>query len=102
MRLVDAVAGNVVTPNVINKNDATKSELNLKLVLCSDRLSLAVSPARSVRELFLHNSKTELLVSVHKMIIIFWSQLVSGRGVECFSFVRNEKCSRFCVYGCCY
>lgn len=40
MRLVGAVAGNVMTSNVINKNDATKRELNFELVMCSDVKSL--------------------------------------------------------------
>lgn len=32
VRLVGTVAGNVMTLNMINKNDATKSELNFELV----------------------------------------------------------------------
>lgn len=32
MRVVSSVAGNVMTSNVINKNDATECELNFELV----------------------------------------------------------------------
>lgn len=34
MRLFDAVAGDVMTSNVINKNDATKKQLNSNLACC--------------------------------------------------------------------
>lgn len=41
MRLFDAVAGNVMTSNVINKNDATKKQLNSNWFgMCSDVKSL--------------------------------------------------------------
>lgn len=35
VRLFDAVAGNVMTSNVINKNDATKRQLNSNWLVCT-------------------------------------------------------------------
>lgn len=93
-RLVGAVAGNVMTSNVINKNDATKRELNFEMVVCSDVKSLIVVDDSEQFFFICFFFSADLLVSAREMIIFFRWQLVFGLGVKIFNFLFFSKLFR--------
>lgn len=100
MRLFDAVAGNVMTSNVINKNDATKRQLNSELVgvqydvkslIAVDEPELVMPLFYSERSEFREHEMINFLScsSFFRVRLVALSQLVLGLGRVLFrkSFV---------------